>query len=52
MKEMYNAPVAEPMLFEAMEKLATGENKGIPYLDDERKQPQEGSSGFGPAPWL
>ena len=27
MKEMYNAPVAEPMLFEAMEKLATGENK-------------------------
>ena len=51
MKELYNAPVVEPMLFAAIEKLATGEQRGIPYLDDEKRQVEQGSSGYDDAPW-
>ena len=34
MKELYNTPVAELIVFAALEKLATGEHSGIPYNDD------------------
>lgn len=53
MKEIYNAPAAELIVFAAMEMLATGEHQGIPYNDEPpvRAQPGVGGSGLTDAPW-
>jgi len=50
MKELYNAPAAELIVFAAMEKLATGEHQGIPYNDDPEGPATDISQGVGTNP--
>lgn len=54
MRETYNAPNAELIILSAIERLATGEHKGIPYNDEPpvRAQPGLGGSGLtDDLPW-